>query len=255
MSRPIVELASVSLRYRLATQRFPSVKEYALHWLTGGLVYQDLWALRDVSLAVQAGESVAIVGANGAGKSTLLKVISGVLRPTRGRLEVRGRVAPLLELGTGFDQELTGAENIRLNGLLLGHRQRDIAEHTEAIIAFSGLGDFIRSPLRNYSSGMVARLAFSILTAWRPDILILDEFFAVGDAGFAAQCRERLRTLREAGTTLLVVSHTAEAIADTCPRAIWLSAGRVVADGSSAEIFRRYAETIGVGRGADVPLS
>jgi homopolymeric O-antigen transport system ATP-binding protein len=246
MSAPVIELDQVSLRYRLAKQRFPSVKEYALHWLTGGLVYQDLWALRDVSLSVQAGESMAIVGANGAGKSTLLKVISGVLRPTRGQVEVRGRVAPLLELGTGFDQELTGIENIRLNALLLGHRRRDIVEHTPAIVAFSGLGEFIRSPLRNYSSGMVARLAFSILTAWTPDILILDEFFAVGDIGFAAQCRERLHELRAAGTTLLVVSHTAEAILDTCPRAIWLEAGHVVADGSSAEIFRRYAEATGV---------
>jgi ABC-type polysaccharide/polyol phosphate transport system ATPase subunit len=242
MPAPIIALDQVSLSYRLARQRFTSVKEYALHWVTGGLVYQDLWALREVSLVVEAGESVGIVGPNGAGKSTLLKVISGVLRPTRGRLAVQGRVAPLLELGTGFDEDLTGAENIRLNALLLGHRQRDIADRTAEIVAFSGLGDFIRSPLRNYSSGMVARLAFSVLTAWTPDILILDEFFAVGDARFAARCQDRLRVLRAAGTTLLLVSHSPEAILDTCPRSIWLEGGRLRADGPSAEILRRYAE-------------
>lgn len=241
MPAPVIELDGVSLRYRLATQRLSSVKDYALHWLTGGLRHQDLWALRDVSLTVERGESVGIVGPNGAGKSTLLKVISGVLRPTRGGLQVRGRVAPLLELGTGFDQDLTGEENIRLNALLLGHRRRDVISRTADIIAFSGLGDFIRSPLRNYSSGMVARLAFSILTAWTSDILILDEFFAVGDASFAAKCRERLRDLHALGTTLLLVSHTPDPILETCPRCIWLEAGLVKADGRSPDILRRYA--------------
>jgi ABC-2 type transport system ATP-binding protein len=239
---PVIEIDDVSLRYRLATQRLRSVKEYALHWLTRGLAYQDLWALRNVSLTVHAGESVGVVGPNGAGKSTLLKVISGVLRPTLGRIQVRGRVAPLLELGTGFDEDLTGAENIRLNALLLGHRRRDIVDRTEAIVAFSGIGDFIRSPVRTYSSGMLARLAFSILTAWTPDLLILDEVLAVGDASFAARCQERLRTLRAAGTTLLLVSHAPAAILDTCPRSIWLEAGQVKADGPSAEILRLYAD-------------
>lgn len=241
MPAPVIELDSVSLRYRLSTQRLSSVKDYALHWIAGGLSYQDLWALADVSLTVERGESVGIVGANGAGKSTLMKVISGVLRPTRGRLQVRGRVAPLLELGTGFDEDLTGEENIRLNALLLGHRRGDVARRTADIVSFSGLGDFIRSPLRNYSSGMVARLAFSILTAWIPDVLILDEFFAVGDVSFAAQCRERLRGLREAGTTLVLVSHAPEPILETCRRCIWLEAGRIKSDGPSPDILRRYA--------------
>lgn len=243
MPAPLIELDRVSLRYRLATQRLSSVKDYAVHWLTGGLGYRDLWALRDVSLTVERGESVGIVGPNGAGKSTLLKVISGVLRPARGRLAVRGRVAPLLELGTGFDEDLTGEENIRLNALLLGHRRRDIAKRTPDIAAFSGLGDFIRSPLRNYSSGMVARLAFSILTAWTPDILILDEFFAVGDLSFATQCRDRLRTLHASGTTLLLVSHTPERILEMCPRCLWLEAGEIKSDGPSPDVLRQYAAT------------
>jgi ABC-2 type transport system ATP-binding protein/lipopolysaccharide transport system ATP-binding protein len=240
---PLIDVQEASLCYRLAKQRFPSVKEYALHWLTGGLVYDDLWALRDVSFRVHAGESVGIIGDNGAGKSTLLKVISGVLRPTRGRVRVRGRIAPLLELGTGFDDELTGHENIYLSALLLGRRRREIADKAGEIAEFSGLGDFLRSPLRNYSSGMLARLAFAILTAWTPDILILDEFFAVGDASFAARCRERLGVLRAAGTTLLLVSHAPEAILEICPRSIWLEAGRLRADGPSDDLLRRYAET------------
>jgi ABC-2 type transport system ATP-binding protein len=240
MSAPAIALHGVSLRYRLGRQHLWSVKEYTVHWLTSGLVYQDLWALRDVSLIVEPGERVGIVGLNGAGKTTLLKVISGVLPPTSGRLDVRGQVAPLLELGTGFDADLTGAENIRLNALLLGHRRRDIDDRAASIAAFSGLGDFIGSPLRNYSSGMVARLAFAILTEWTPQILILDEFFAVGDAAFAARCEDRVRALCASGTTLLLVSHHAEAIADTCPRAVWLEAGHVRADGPSADVLRRY---------------
>jgi len=242
MPDTVIELEHVSLRYRLAKQRLRSVKEYALNWLRGGLVYQDLWALQSVSLTVKAGESLGIIGPNGAGKTTLLKVISGVLRPTRGRVRVRGRVAPLLELGTGFDEDLTGVENIRLNALLLGHRRRDVVDRTARIVSFSGLGDFIESPLRNYSSGMVARLAFSILTEWTPDILILDEFFAVGDPSFAAKCQDRLRALRAAGTTLLLVSHTAEAIVDTCPRSIWLESGQIRADGPSTDVLDRYAD-------------
>ena len=161
-------------------------------------------------------------------------------------MQVLGRVAPLLELGTGFDEDLTGAENIHLNALLLGHRRREVADRTAEIVAFSGLGDFIRSPLRTYSSGMVARLAFSILTAWTSDILILDELFAVGDASFAAKCRERLRTLHAEGTALLLVSHTPDAILENCARCIWIESGQIKADGRSADILRRYAEAAAV---------
>ena len=241
MSEPSIRLQDVSLRYRLAKQRIPSIKEFAIHWMRGALVYEDLWALRDVSFEVRQGETVGIVGRNGAGKSTLLKVISRVLKPSRGRIEVRGRIAPILELGTGFDHELTGLENIHLNALLLGRSRREIEAKLEEIIDFSGLGDFIRSPIRNYSSGMLARLGFSIATVWMPEILILDEVLSVGDSAFIDKCLQRLSEFHAAGTTVLMVSHIAKAVQDNCDRCIWLDAGRLRADGPTRDVLDQYA--------------
>ncbi len=236
-----VHLEGVSLSYRLAKQRIPSLKEYAIHWMRGALSYEQLWALRELSLTIRQGERVGIVGRNGAGKSTLLKVISRVLKPSRGKAEVRGRLSPILELGTGFDHELTGLENIYLNALLLGRSRREIDERIEWIVEFSGLGDFIRTPIRNYSSGMQARLGFSVATAWTPDILILDEVLAVGDAAFTEKCERRLRVFHEAGTTVLMVSHAPQAVEDNCDRCIWLDAGRLRADGPAHEVLELYA--------------
>lgn len=247
MPEPVIDLADVSLCYRLAKQRIPSFKEYALHWMRGALSYEQLWALRGVTLRVERGETLGIVGRNGAGKSTLLKVISRVLVPTRGRCVVRGRVAPILELGTGFDYELTGRENVFLNALLLGHSRRAIEERYDAIVEFSGLGDFIRSPVRNYSSGMLARLGFSILTAWTPEVLVLDEFLSVGDLHFLRKCEERLQALMAAGTTMLLVSHVSEAIRQHCRRCVWLDGGQLVADGAPDEVLGRYAASEGGG--------
>ena len=198
-------------------------------------------ALRDVSFEVAPGEVFAVIGRNGAGKSTLLKVISRVLKPTQGKAEIRGRLAPILELGTGFDYELTGLENIYLNALLLGRSRREIDERIEGIVEFSGLGDFIRTPIRNYSSGMQARLGFSIATAWVPDILILDEVLSVGDAAFTDKCEGRLGEFHEAGTTVLMVSHSPKAVEDNCDRCIWLDAGRLRADGPAREVLDLYA--------------
>ena len=237
---PCIRIEGVSLCYRLAKQRIPSLKEYAIHWMRGSLAYEKLWALRDITLTVGRGETLGIVGRNGAGKSTLLKVISRVLKPTVGTVTVRGYLSPILELGTGFDYELTGLENIYLNALLLGRSRRDIEEKMPEIVDFSGLGDFIRSPIRNYSSGMFARLGFSIATAWLPDILILDEVLSVGDAAFTEKCEQRLRRFHDAGTTVLLVSHSAEAISKNCTRAIWLDAGRLRADGPAAEVLAQY---------------
>lgn len=242
MSRdtPVIALEKVSLCYRLAKQKIPSLKEYAIHWMKGALAYEQLWALRDVTLNLGRGESLGIVGRNGAGKSTLLKVISRVLKPTSGRVEVQGSVAPILELGTGFDYELTGHENIYLNALLLGRTRSEIDEKLDEIVEFSGLAEFVRSPVRNYSSGMLARLGFAIATAWVPDVLILDEVLSVGDARFIRRCERRLDEFREQGTTLLLVSHDVEAVQENCCKAIWLERGRIEASGPAGEVVDRY---------------
>ena len=236
-----IRLEGVSLCYRLAKQRIPSLKEYAIHWMRGSLSYEKLWALRDVSFSVRQGETLGIVGRNGAGKSTLLKVISRVLKPTQGKAEIRGRLSPILELGTGFDYELTGIENVYLNALLLGYMRKEIDAKLEEIIEFSGLGDFIRVPIRNYSSGMQARLGFSVATAWVPDVLILDEVLAVGDATFVEKCQQRIREFHDAGTTVLMVSHAERSIRDNCTRCLWLDAGRLRADGPTEEVLKLYA--------------
>jgi len=239
---PAVLLEGVSLCYRLAKQRPRSLKEYALHWIRGQLVYEKLWALRDVDLSIAPGESVGVVGRNGAGKSTLLRVISGVLKATRGRVLTRGRMAPILELGTGFDPELTGLENIRLFALFLGRTHREIDAAMAEIVEFSGLGDFVRSPVRSFSAGMLARLGFAVVAAWTPDLLIVDEALAVGDAAFLARCRGRLAAFRRAGTTILLVSHQPELIRGSCGRCLRIEAGRVAADGEPEAVLARYAE-------------
>jgi len=239
---PLIHLDGVSLCYRLAKQRIPSLKEYAIHWMRGSLKHEKLWAVRDVSVEVRRGESVGIIGRNGAGKSTLLKVISGVLKPTEGTARVTGRIAPILELGTGFDFELTGVENIYLNALLLGHSRAEVDEQLDGIVDFSGLGEFIHSPIRNYSTGMVARLGFSIATAWVPDLLILDEVLAVGDTRFLDRCVRRLERFEAAGTAILMVSHTPSAILENCERCLWLDQGRLVADGPAEEVLERYGD-------------
>jgi ABC-2 type transport system ATP-binding protein/lipopolysaccharide transport system ATP-binding protein len=239
-SSSLIDLTDVSLCYRLATKKIPSLKEYAIHLVTGSLTYSQLWALRDVNLRIASGERIGIVGPNGAGKSTLLKVISQVLRPTTGAIAVRGTVAPILELGTGFDFELTGRENIYLNALLLGRLRREVDEALEGIVDFSGLRQFIDSPIRNYSSGMLARLGFSIATAWVPDVLILDEVLAVGDAEFLAKSSRRIDELIESGSTLMLVSHNPRAVLDLCGRCLWLEQGRLRDDGPAEQIVESY---------------
>lgn len=236
----VVRMREVALCYRLAKQRHASIKEFAISWMKGALTYEKFWALQGVDFVLGAGEHVGIIGRNGAGKSSFLKVVSGVLKPTRGEVETHGYLAPILELGTGFDHELTGFENIYLNALLLGHTRREIDERLAAIIDFSELGEFIRSPIRNYSSGMLARLGFSIATAWTPDILILDEVLAVGDAHFTVKCRHRLTELRREGTAVLLASHDLKTVRESCVRCLWIDAGRIVAEGPTGEVVDLY---------------
>ena len=242
-TQPLLALDRVSLCYRLAKQRLPSFKDYAIHWVKGTLTYESFWALSEVSFEVARGEVVGIVGRNGAGKSSLLKVVSGVLEPTTGRVQFDGRLAPILELGTGFDHELTGRENIFLNGMLLGRTRREIRERLDEIIDYSELGDFIESPIRAYSSGMLARLGFSIASAWTPDLLILDEVFAAGDAAFTRKCEKRLAGFRDAGVTILLVSHSASIVLETCTRALWLERGKLIADGEPEEVVASYDQS------------
>jgi ABC-type polysaccharide/polyol phosphate transport system ATPase subunit len=240
---PVLELDRISLRYRLAKQRLPSFKDYAIHWVKGTLTYESFWALTEVSFSVAPGEVVGIVGRNGAGKSSLLKIISRVLEPTSGTMASEGRTAAILELGTGFDHELTGRENIFLNGMLLGRTKREIRERMDAIVEYSELGDFIESPIRTYSSGMLGRLGFAIASAWTPDLLILDEVFAAGDAAFTRKCEKTLNDFRDAGVTILLVSHSAALVLETCTRALWLDHGRLLADGEVAQVVTAYDQS------------
>jgi len=242
--RMMIELSNVSVRYRVPQERIPSFKEYVIRWIKGQINYQEFWALRNVNLEIQRGEVFGIIGPNGAGKSTLLKVVSRVLRPTTGNLRVRGRISPLLELGAGFDPELTGRENIYLNGAILGYSQVEIDECFDQIIEFAGLREFIDAPVRTYSSGMYARLGFSVATMKRPEILIVDEILGVGDAEFQTKSFERIQQFRGEGTTILLVSHSLERVKQMCARAIWLDRGEIVAHGAADQVVDQYLQQV-----------
>jgi ABC-2 type transport system ATP-binding protein len=237
---PAVLLEHVTLRYRVSHESVASIKEYALRKLRGRMEHKTLVALHDISLAVAPGERVGVIGANGAGKSSLFRLIARVRRPSEGRLVVRGRVAPLLELGLGFHGELTGRENIILQGALMGLSRRDMLGRMRAIAEFAELEVFLDAPIRTYSTGMAARLAFAVATDVDPDILLVDETLAVGDERFRHKCRDRMNGFRERGKTFLLVSHSLGEIIESCQRAIWIAKGRVVEDGPAAEVCDAY---------------
>ena len=239
-SEPVIRLEEVSVRYRVPRERMRTFKEYAIRALKRQLSHDEFWALRGVSLHVNPEEVFGIVGRNGAGKSTLLRVVAGVLKPTRGRVWVKGRVAPLLELGAGFHPELTGRENVLLNGALLGYGKREMLERFEEIVAFAEIGDFIEAPLRTYSTGMVARLGFAVATAIRPEILIVDEVLSVGDTPFQDKCQARINEFRALGTSILLVAHSLPTIREMCDRAIWLAHGEVQAFGDAQLVASQY---------------
>ena len=208
MGNPIIEVENVTIRFNLANQKIDDLKEYFIKLAKRQLMFQEFLAVKDVSFQIHKGEAWALIGSNGSGKSTMLKAISGIIKPYKGNIVVRGRIAPLIELGAGFDGNLTARENIFLNGCLLGHSEKYIAEHFQEIVDFSDLWNFLDSPIKNYSSGMRARLGFSIATMVRPDILIVDEVLAVGDYKFRQKCKQRMNQMLDNGTTLLFVSHS-----------------------------------------------
>lgn len=230
----------VSLKFKMEQNRADSLKEFCVRWLRHDLKSEEFWALRDISFEVGKGDVVGIIGHNGAGKSTLLKVIAGIMKPTKGFVEVYGSVVPMLELGSGFDFELSGRENIYLNGAVLGYSKKFLDSRYQEIAEFSELGDFIEAPLRTYSSGMLARLAFSVACVVEPDILIVDEILSVGDADFQEKSRARMMELMTGGTTVFFVSHSLEQIRQMCSQVVWLEHGCVQAQGDAEKICAMY---------------
>ncbi|MCI6305651.1 MAG: ABC transporter ATP-binding protein [Subdoligranulum sp.] len=236
----VVSVKNVDMEFNLASEQLNSLKEYFLKLAKGELHFQKFLALQNINLEVKAGESLALIGVNGSGKSTLLKVIAGVMEPTRGTVQVRGSIAPMIELGAGFDMELTARENIFLNGAVLGHDEKFMAEHFDSIIDFAELRDFVDVPVKNFSSGMIARLGFAIATEVPADLLIVDEVLAVGDFRFQEKCRERMQKMLSGGTTLLFVSHSAEQVRELCQKALWLEHGKIKAYGPADEVCKEY---------------
>ncbi len=238
-----IRLENVGVRYQVANERFGTFKEYIIRWLQRKVQHRYFWALQDISLTINSGEAFGLIGHNGAGKSTLLKLVAKVLRPTEGRVWVRGNVAPLLEFGAGFHPELTGRENVYLNGALLGFSHKEMEEKFNRIVDFAELWDFIDAPMRTYSSGMWARLGFAVATDLQPDILIIDEVLSVGDEAFQRKSSARMQEFRQRGATILFVSHSMPLIIETCHRAAWINHGRLMAIGEASEVVSAYRQS------------
>lgn len=239
----IVDVESVSMKFNLSSERFDSFKEYVIKRIKHQVSYDEFWALKDVSFHVRKGEALGLIGLNGSGKSTMLKTIAGVLKPTKGSVTVNGTVAPLIELGAGFDMDLTARENIFLNGALLGYTRNKMKEYYEDIVSFSELKDFMDVPVKNFSSGMVSRLAFGIATIGSPDILIVDEVLSVGDFHFQEKCETRIQNMMNHGTTILFVSHSIEQVKKICNRIVWLEKGHVKMFGNVEEVCAVYSQS------------
>lgn len=239
MSNSIIKLDNVSMCFNMPNERITSLKEYVIKFVKNKISYNKFWALKNVSIEINKGDVLGIVGFNGAGKSTMLKVISGILKPTEGKVEINGSIAPLIELGAGFDSELSGRENIYLNGAVLGMSKKVMDEKIDEIIDFAELRDFIDSPVKNYSSGMYARLGFSIATCIKPDILIVDEILSVGDYRFQEKSQQRIKDMMNKGTTIILVSHRIEQVKELCNKVIWLDKGEVKEVGG-IEIINEY---------------
>jgi ABC-2 type transport system ATP-binding protein len=238
--KPAVLLEDVSVVYRVPREMVSGIKEYAIRFMQRRLAYEEFWALKSVSFEVKRGEVFGVIGRNGSGKSTMLKVMARVLQPTRGRIVTRGKLAPLLELGAGFHPELTGRENVFLNMALLGFTRRESEELLPSIMDFAEIHDFIDAPIRTYSTGMVARLGFSVATSRRPEILLVDEVLSVGDGPFQEKCIDRMRTYQSMGSTIVIVSHSMPVIETFCSRALLLDRGHIIAAGDVKDVVSRY---------------
>ena len=236
----IIDVRDMTMRFHMNTDKIMSLKEYVTRKIKRSIEYSDFTALDHVSFSVEAGETLGLIGHNGAGKSTMLKVISGILKPTEGSVITKGNIVPMLELGSGFDIDLTGRENIFLNGAILGYTEEFLKDKYDEIVAFSELEQFIEIPIRNYSSGMMARLAFSIASVVEPEILIVDEILSVGDADFQKKSRARMMDLMGHGTTVLFVSHDMGQIREMCNRVVWLEHGKIVMNGNVNEVCEAY---------------
>lgn len=241
MKKTMIQVSDVTMKFHMNTDKIMSLKEFVTLGLRGKLKFEDFTALEHITFSVKQGETLGLIGRNGAGKSTILKIISGILKPTSGDVACCGNIVPMLELGSGFDFDLTGRENIFLNGAILGYSEKFLQEKFNEIVAFSELGEFIEIPIRNYSSGMLARLAFSVATVVNPEILIVDEILSVGDASFQEKSRKRMMELMGGGTTVLFVSHSLDQIRQMCNRVIWLEQGRIKMLGKAREVCDAYS--------------
>lgn len=239
----MVEVEHVSMKFNLSSEKFDSFKEYVIKGLKNQVSFEEFWALRDVSFEVMKGDALGLIGLNGSGKSTMLKTIAGVLKPTEGSVRVNGSVAPLIELGAGFDMDLTARENVFLNGALLGHSRKEMESFYDDIVSFSELENFMNVPVKNFSSGMVSRLAFSIATIGVPDILIVDEVLSVGDFRFQEKCERRIQAMADQGTTILFVSHSIAQVKKICDKIAWLESGQLKRFGSAEEICKEYEQS------------
>lgn len=236
----IVDVDNLTIRFNLATEKVDNLKEYVIKLIKKELMFQEFLALQDVNLKVRRGESWGLIGVNGSGKSTLLKAVCGILKPYRGSITTEGTIAPLIELGAGFDMNMTARENIFLNGTVLGHSRKFMQQNFDQIVDFAELRDFLDVPIKNFSSGMQARLGFAIATMVQPDILVVDEILSVGDFQFQQKCYARMQEMLDGGTTLLYVSHDVESVRRLCSHAIWLDHGHVQMSGPAEEVTEKY---------------
>ena len=236
----MIELKNVSLKYNMSKEKVLSFKEYIIKFIKNELHYEEFWALKNITMKIEKGEVVGLVGFNGAGKSTLLKIISQIIEPTTGTVKVNGKISPLIELGTGFDFDLTARENIYLNGAILGYSKKFLIEKFDEIVEFSELREFLDVPVKNFSSGMIAKLAFSIATIVNPQILIVDEILSVGDIKFQEKSKNKMMEMITGGTTVLYVSHSIDSIKSLCTKVVWLEHGKIIKIGDPKEICDEY---------------